>query len=616
MTYRDNYELHIEDSDKASVSKFIDDQIFEPSLPRRDRSTSAEIDSLPRRDRPVSAEVGSLPNRSRDILTRPDIGHAYGSLSTFHQIVPQPGSSPISALRAAQIAGSESPEDSTRKLPPGNRSTQGSRSSLRSTDGVRRPSVSFQPFKAPTLSSSPSPIDHTLQRNSLSKNSPLAALVEARNPTAARPTSRGSTNVESAPTSDLPRPPAVPRFSSSFGHRKSKLSAGGSKTEDDTSSGKASAVSSNAQPGSGLLAGEASSGSMQTDDDNIAEFLKLLDQKKTLRSFRPPRDGSGVETSNRRTNSALNRFQQMRESNTALTDSMSSSLMVHRTSTSSSQRTGNVPAMIAGTSTSVSTSPGKPISPLTPHTPAIPSRLSANSIAEYPVDSSASEDTATGPGQPTDTIGAIDIPNSPRPYQPSYRRSSSVAQRRDRPTSTDDDEIFPFGMRSASLGVNDDRPPLSLNQLANLSGDQPSQDTPSAQPPRDLVYGPMYEPVDSGTTPEPGVSSSARDERSAQRARAGPYRPRIGRGSGRGDTPPQGSSSSLAERSSASGSSDQRGGRFSIPRPGSTFDDDEPLFFAISDIPTANQPRRSLEEARGGGDSASSSKRGNRRGGS
>lgn len=629
-TYRANYDLRTEDSEEVLSSRFIGmhGQAFEPSLARRQERTAPH--------RTVTAEVGSLPSRSRMSEDRPDLGQAYGSLSTFHQIGAQLGSSPISALRAAQVAGSESPEDfSTRKVPPSLRSAQGSRSSARSTEGAlgvgRRPSVSFMPFKSPALSSSPSPNDPAFnpsQRNSLGKNSPLAALAEARNPTSARPTSRGSVstaeNIAAAAASDSSRPQPASRFSSSFGHRKSKLSTGGgSRTEDDTSSGKASAISSNAQPGSGVLAeGNTSSGSLQADDDNISDFLKLLDQKKDLRSFRSPiDDAGGGEASNRRTNAALNRYQRMRESNIALSESMSSSLMFHRSSASSSQRVGSVPAMVTGTSMSVSTSPGKPISPHTPHTPAIPSRLSANSIIEYPGEPQTLQNAGVHPPEPTTNppsdlnTGPIDIPNSPRPYRSSCRRSSSVAQRRNRAISTDDDDIFPFATRSASLGVNDDRPPPDLGALASYPSVPTQRDDSGSKDRRDVVYGPMYEAADSGSVSEQQAPVTGREEVSARRSRAGPYRPRIGRGGGRGDTPPQDSSSSLVERSSASGSSDQRGGRYSIPRPSSTFEEDEPLFFAMSDIAAVTQSHRNLDDSRGGGDSGSSSRRGSRRGG-
>ncbi len=637
VTYRNQCDFRVDDSEAYLSSRFMgmDEQYFEPSLGRREDPKGKRKDYVVR---PATEVAGSLPHDRRDSLTRPDQGQAYGSLSTFHQPGPPTSSSPLSALRAARIAGSESPEDTiTRRAPPSIRSAQGSRSSLRSADGGagvgRRPSVSFMPFKSPSLSASPSQAEQLMTsgpRGSLGKASPLAALAEARAPSTLGPhgsvPSRGSPIAADVPSvSSSPKPGPPQRYSSSFGHRKAKLSVGGSsRTEDDNSSGKASLNSSNAQPGSGVLAegGGASSGSIQTDDDNISDFLKLLDQKKDLKSFRHPNDQAANEASTRRTSAALNKFQRMRDSNDALYSSMSSSHLLQRSSSSSSR-----PPVAAGTSVSPSSSPGKPVSPHTAHTPAIPSRLSANSTIEYPhrVPSrgedrrprpAATDDTHAARSNRDPSTGAIDIPNSPRPFQPSYRRSSSAAQQ-PRNMPYDEDEMFPFAMRSASLGGVDDRPPVSLGALAGMhEGDVPDESAvavPSVEN-RESAFGSRFD-AEGSNRPQPS-SFERREEADSLQTRVTSYRPRIGRGSGRG-TPPQASSSSLAERGSGSGSSDHRGSRTSFTRPPSNFEDEEPLLFAMSDFGAAQQSHRSLEEGkggeRGGSDSGGSSRRGSRR---
>lgn len=640
VTYRSRCDFRIDDSEAFLSSRFMgmDKQYFEPSLGRKGSRTRKITEQM---------EVGSLPPK-RELPIRTDQGQAYGSMSTFHQIGPPAGTSPLSALRAARVAGSESPEDMAPKKTPANtRSAQGSRSSLRSADGApnagRRPSVSFMPFKTPSLSASPSQAEQmmtSVPRGSQGKSSPLAALAEVRAPSSLGPYGsvpmRGSPNANEqaipASTSTSPKPPPPTRYSSSFGHRKAKLSIGGSRTEDDNSSGKASIASSTTHPGSIVLAEAAgtSSGSVQTDDDNISEFLKLIDQKKDLKSFRKSNDAAATEASTRRTRTALNKFQRMRDSNAALSESMSSSLLLHRSSSSSSRHLSSVPAMVAGTSASPSSSPGKPISPQTPHTPAVPSRLSANSIAEYPHRVPSRDrgprpnitDGASNPRSARDrSTGPIDIPSSPRPFRPNYHRSSSVAQQ-PRAVQLDDDVVFPFGMRSASLGV-DDRPPLSLNALAG-SQDAAMQDDSAVAAPsleqQESGFGPVYGPA--ARTFARRKSTDSREEAGSVPIRGAPYRPRINRGSGRGNTPPQGSSSSLVERGSGSGGSDQRGGRYSFSRPPSTFEEEEPLLFAMSDFDATQQPRRSLEEGqwggkteRGSGDSGASSRRGSRRGG-
>lgn len=655
VSYRTNCDFRVDDSEALLSSHFIgmDEQFFKPSLagarvPEPAYSKGAK-------------EVGSLPPERGNRTDRPDRSQAYGSLSTFHQVGPPASSSPLSTLRAARDFTTPSPSDSPpQKIPPTLRSAQGSRSSIRSTEGIsgvrRRPSVSFMPFKAPSLSASPSQADQShpsSPRGSVGRTSTLSALAEARNrsslgpgaPSSPRGLSSSHENAIVSSTSSSPKPALVSRYSSSFGHRRARLSSGGaSKTEDDNnSSGKTSLTSSVAQPGSGILAeGGGSSGSLQTDDDNISDFLKLLDTKKDLKSFQAPNDSASVDASTRRTTAALSKFQRMRDSNAALSDSMSSSMLLHRSSSSSSRQLSSVPPMIAGTSMSTSSSPGKPISPHTPHTPAIPSRLSANSIAEYPhrsrndsrhrlsrEDHGPQLDDVSGEGTTEDAgTNAIDIPTSPRPYHPSYRRSSSVAQQhRALPVEDEIGDLLTFGMRSASLGA-DDRPPLSLSALLAL---QDGLDV--VMQPTDVherTYGPVPNPnaEDVSISRQRSPSFENPEEcpqapRNAAGSINSPYRLRLSRGSGRGFTPPQGSFSSLpGDRGSGSGSSDHRGGRYSFTRPGSNFEEEEPLLFAMSDF-GAGQSRRSLEEGRGassaaasdraGGDSGSYSRRGSRR---
>lgn len=635
VTCRTSCDFRIDESEA-----FLSSRLMGMDNPFSDRPTARRLESAPTRQNYMGQhlETGSAPRHTPTRPSLADQGQAYGSMSTFHQVGPQPGTSPMSALRAAHVAGSESPEDNIpKKLPPNTRSTQGSRSSLRSTDGPpnvgRRPSVSFMPFKAPSLSASPSQGEQMMSSvpragSSLGKSSPLAVLAEARHPSGHAPSRSSPSANEQAGSPSLAsstKPPATARYSSSFGHRKAKLSTGGSKTEDDNSSGKASATSSAAQPGSGVLPeGGTSSGSLQTDDDNISDFLKMLDQKKDLKSFRSAREGSSLDASTKRTSAQLSRFRGMRDSNSVLTDSMSSSLVNHRSSSSSSRQLANIPPMVAGTSMSASSSPGKPISPHTPHTPAIPSRLSANSIAEYAGPPSAdghrnrsSIDEEAPQDLPSHTPGAIDIPTSPRSFHPSYRRSSSLAQGH-RVMPPDDDEMFPMIMRSASLGP-DDRPPPSRSALIGLYEDSNRDETAVANPSVDnhASFGPplVLEQASSHAMGRQRSSEGQDPNASSHSRRGGVYRPHIGRGNWRTETAAQGSSSSLVERASAgSGSSDQRGGRYSFSRPTSTFEDEEPLLFAMSDFDTVQQNRRSREDLRGAShgawDSSGSSRRG------
>lgn len=677
VTYRINCDFRVDDAEAILSSRFMgaDDQYFRPSIPSEETSKVS------------GQEAGSMP-LSRRGIDNPDRTRAYGSLSTFHQIGPTTGASPISTLRAARELGTTSPSPPAsppqRLLPAAKISSLGRAALTGADDGsgmVRRPSVSFQPFKAPPLSASPSLVDAPNSASPrLGSTRPLSmgAAASARNtppPGVAssvghrKPMAAATEQAISSSTSASPKAAPISRYSSSFSHRRGRLSSGGpSKTdEDNNSSGKGSTASSNVQPGSGILAEATgtSADSLHADDENISDFLKMLDTKKDLLN---PVKAAAVDAATRRTSAALSRFHRMRDSNAALSDSMSSSLFLNRSSTTSSSRQlSSVPPMVTGTSTSTASSPGKQISPHTPHTPAIPSRLSSNSIISYneptagrsrrrsnldresPAEDTASEETALRPT--VSGVNAIDIPKSPRPFGPSYRRSSSAAQRR--PTAAnEDDELFPFGMRSVSLGA-EDRSQLSLSALvrqqefesatttAEPSSPDPRQSSPanadSAAPslPTSNPYPEVGEHP-SGTAGGPKTTSTSGNQS---------YQPRFSTSRGRGSSAgPQSHSSTssgnargnpipayLTERDrdrdpSGSGSNsgnstmDIRRGtgyRSASGRPpgaqAAPFDEEEPLLFAMSDFGAS---RRSLEEGRRGsvGNESGGTSGGSRRG--
>jgi len=609
VQYRTNCELSVDDSESLLSSHFIglDNTYLE--------QTNRELTQVP----------GSLPVNKVHSHGTPDLGQAYGSMSTFHQAGAPIGTSPMSALRAARDMPSSPMESPPQRLPPNHRTAQGSKSSLRSTEAPtyqRRTSVSFQPFKAGSLSSSPAPISgipaspgSSVGRpgSSLGRTAAPNPLTQPRNrtslttlpQTALRTPSLSNETAIASSASSSPKPAPIARYSSSFGHRRSRFSSGGgSKLEDDNlSSGKGSVASSQQRGSDVLNEGEgASSGSVKTDDENISDFLKLLEQKKDLKSFSKP-DTASRDASMRKTTAQLSKYQRMREPYNTLSDSVSSSMMLHRSSSSSSRQLSSVPPMVAGTSVSTASSPGKPISPHTPHTPAIPSRLSANSIIEYEPRRSRSrpsqprgEETAEVEerSESDEASNAIDIPTSPRPWN--YpRRSSSVAQQ----PRTIDDEPDLFGLRSASVPVDEgDRerdlerilaPDLTPSELfaqtellASASGDAP--------PAGLLNHGGAREEV-----PRP-VSTSGLP------AKRGTY---SGSGRGRGGFSSHGSSNSVATGGS---STTERQSRYNFASRNVSNDDDEPLLFQMSEIGAGS--RRSLEEARGGSSTGSGGRRG------
>ncbi|KAJ5619876.1 Autophagy-related protein 13 [Penicillium lagena] len=671
VTYRTNCDFRVDDSEALLSSRFMgaDDEIFRPSLPSEEAP------------RPLS-EAGSVPVERRTV-ENPDRTRAYGSLSTFHQVGPTTGASPISALRAIRDggAGSSSQSDSSPKKPfPAAKVSSASRPSHQPAEGgqsfPRRPSVSFQPFKAPALSASPALVEPS--------SAPSPRPGSARVPTgtsadfktmpppsvaasARRSAAVASEHAISSSNSASPKPAPISRYSSSFTHRRGRPSSGGTnKIEDDNSSGKASATSSSAQPGSGLLAeGTGTSGeSIHADDENISEFLKMLDLRKDLMN---PSNSTSLESGPRKptaASAALTRFQRMRDSNAALSESMSSSMHLRRSSNASSKQLSGVPPMVAGTSVSTASSPGKPISPHTPHTPAIRSRLSSNSVADdiepehdrqriprIEHDSPLEENPDETIHRDSSTAGAIDIPTSPRIFAPAYRRSSSAAQRRRPPVVSDDDEIFPFGMRSVSLGA-EERSHMSLGALQQQNQQQylsPDANAYQTQQERQSSAEDPHAPSESATGPYRESESLRGQTSSGQMAASSSsnpnlYQPRFSSSRGRGFSggPHSLSSASsslrgatipshLVERDadrdgnvsgSTSGNStvEVRRGSGQRSSGGRThpsqapFEEDEPLLFAMSDFGAS---RRSLEEGRhgnhGGADSSGGSRRGSGR---
>ncbi|KAF7551063.1 hypothetical protein G7Z17_g5274 [Cylindrodendrum hubeiense] len=609
VTYRNDCNFRVDDSEALLSSRFmgVDENFFRPSLPQQSD-----------RPRVPMAEVGSL----RDNRNRPNIGdlqQTYGSLSTFHGNGPL-GTSPISALRAVRPPGSDTsspPEslpisseiDGPSSLPIGRHTA--TRPTLRTIEGSsRRPSVSFQPFKAGSLSGSPITrqveADSPASPNSFSRPGGIPSLQQARNRTSL--TAGMPASLRGGPPPGLntaivgsPQPASTSRYSSSFTHRRGRLSFGGSRVGDDEqgSSGRQSLASSVAQPGSGLLAEVTgtSSESLQNEGDNISDFLKALDSKKTLKSFEPTKKG---DSATNRTVAQLSRFHMMRDSNNALTESMTSSVQMQRSSSSSSRQLTSVPGMVAPASMSASSSPGKPLSPHTPHTPhtpAIPSRLSENSIIDYTGQGRitsrqgrAPESAPSGPSREStitqDGTTAIDIPLSPRLN--SYQRRSSSAAQQNRALADEDETDLAFANRSISLGAEDREPPtmsillgrqMQLEEESTAQGGLPGGFQPAAE----IETAETSEMIQRGLSeenPPEGLIPVAPSSSPFGRRRY------MGMGAAHRQTPPQSS------RGSFTGSVNR------LARGDDELVGEEPLMFDLSEMDA--QGRRSIEEARGG----------------
>lgn len=622
VTYRTNCDFRLDESEAYLSSQLMrmDDQYFQPSLGKNQtrRMTSTTM----------ANEVGSLPINvsGKGLDNAVERNQAYGSLATFHYAGPPTASSPISALRTAQELASISPSEGfARNLPSSEPMSSSSRRSSRSDDAApafhRKTSIPFQPFKAGSLSSSPArgigssplsgvpfPRTSTLGDALAKSRIPSAGSLQS---TSVKPSLALTTELPSAPL-DATSPKTAPltRYSSSFGNRRTRTSftgitAIGASTsrseEDNTSSGRPSPASST-QPGSGLVpaSGGGSSGNIATDDDNISDFLKLLEQKKDLKSFNR-RDEAFKDASAKRTTAALSKYRGLRDSHSALTESLSTSLMLHRSSSSSSRQLSGIPPTLVGASVSTSSPPGKAMSPHTPHTPAIPSRLSANATIDDDIESelngsrprSSRERSRRREEQtPVRSSGrgssAIDIPTSPQRY-PHVRRSSSANQH---PRALEEE----FGMRSASLPV-EERPELSMSEILALQ--QPlARNVATAQANAvEPVSGtrsrvvPMHRKVSSSTdsTDVPRASGSVGGFGVAQQN----YASRCGRNlAGRGSSSSFGTGSGMSDRPS----------RYGFSARAAALDDDEPLLFTMSEL--GSQSRKSLEEGRGGGGGA------------
>jgi autophagy-related protein 13 len=266
----------------------------------------------------------------------------------------------------------------------------------------------------------------------------------------------------------------------------------------------------------------------------------------------------------------------------------------------------------------------KPLSPHTPHTPAIPSRLSENSIIDYPgghrqgahrlattadTVSEADVDAEGGDGEETQVpvsqegTTAIDIPLSPRLLQTvgsTNRRASSVAhQKRSTtvaPQVPDDDDVDVLGQRSISLGAEDREAPTLSTLLGKRSpkrdkgGDNPSSS--GAGHSRGKQLSSDLGPSSSSTGRSQGKirdQIEPKGESPGSHLLSGSYRARYStRGSG-------------AIRPSSSRGSFSGG---TGPRYGDGVDD-EPLVFAMSEL--ERDSRRSLEEQQGRGSTSAAS---------
>jgi len=355
----------------------------------------------------------------------------------------------------------------------------------------------------------------------------------------------------------------------------------------------------------------------------IRDFMSLLadGQRTSLKSFGRS-SSSTAESSVRRSGNPLSKFQRMKDSQSVLAESMTSSLLMQPPSSPStaSGTLSNVPPMVPSSTFSSSSSPGKPLSPHTPHTPAVPSRLSEGLTAQYAQrdqprrrrvpSPSASEPEGRNSNEEvitdgTATTSPLDIPLSPRIFGPRRALSMSQQPRDDIDGSGSIDyppmtTAFDNRRHSASLG-SVEMAQLSMSRQREL---RDASESPLTS--REVVEAESHQAQEqdealSFETPVP-PSIEGDGPRYAQRfnrvsgSSPSSYRGRFYASSrGRGDTP-TGSNSSIDRALSSNTRASQgvvgrRTPSWSRPNP-----EDEDLLFAMSDMTVAQHSRRSLDQ--------------------
>jgi len=378
VDYRASAAFGAVDSEFLLSSRFLSrDQGLPPTMSAAGRSlpgarTSERASDSEKQSR---TQYGSAADSRTTVRQPRAMLAAYGSLGTFHATGKR--ESPLSALQHQLNASDYDDEHMEGVL----KLTQGE---IDQQSYERRRSLLFQqksPFKAGSLSSSPLSITQTKEEDLLttkaaSKDATTASVTSV--PSSIPREKRVSLNTLPqqalrAPPSDTaiassgsssPKPAPVQRYSSSFSNRtRRQPSNATSQTGRSGGSGGSSTRNSAIEQ-----AGGASSAA-QSDEDSIADFVRLLegDRVKNHALSRPASRGSGVTTVN------LSKYSMMRDPSSALADEMSASSLIQGSSgTPPSRRLSNVPGL------STSSSPSRVLA----YQPHVRSRLSTHSIAE------------------------------------------------------------------------------------------------------------------------------------------------------------------------------------------------------------------------------------------
>ena len=359
LDYRKNCGFGVADQESLLSSRFLGIDEGIPTLPAGGSLPGARSERPREHYSSTAVPAATTRERPRGLLG------AYGSLGTFHG--PDKRGSPVSELKQRAIEGDyEDDDDYMHRV-----------DALQDEDGVpRRTSGNYvenPPFKVGSLASSPRPspspgtsvgrTESVLTKygggGASSKRTSLNALPQQQ---LRAPYIPNETAVASSGSSS-PKPAPV-RYSSSFANRTKRFtSQSGRAGESNTSSGRGSSDSKERSDQLNEGTGADSSGT-KTDEDDIASFISDLEKSKDIKFHTPPSARDNVVN--------LAKYAQMRDPSTQLAEEMSSSSLIHTSSTPPSRRLSNVPGL------STSSSPSRALA----HAPHVRSRLSTHSIVE------------------------------------------------------------------------------------------------------------------------------------------------------------------------------------------------------------------------------------------
>ncbi|KAG0268842.1 autophagy protein 13, partial [Linnemannia exigua] len=387
VTYRSNVEFQVDESEAVLSSRFIDmdENYFTPTIvthsqessaPTRRQQSSALLAQRPSSEvyssggfqesinpvptlRPRRNSAQSLQQRSGDYsssqssvsslgtrMSRRGSSGAPGSLFTSTDNQNVSGTPPFSVAHGGHAAVAKHYVDPIMESPPFKLSTS-------QTDNRRQPSSSFSPFKSPSLSSSPSPSFLEAQPQSLSSrpssihlhrspSSSSISRVQSSQQTMQNSMHLGSIPKTAGTLSSLPgggvnmlstsiksnasSSTSAPRVTSSFGHR------------HDSSGRRASSESLPPGRNRNSIVGNSSLFQLTPDDDDVNEFMKMLEAPEPLKMFGKAgvsgigssfaSDDNNLTASGLKTKSTLDRFQQLKQTNSNLSDSMSNSQLL------------------------------------------------------------------------------------------------------------------------------------------------------------------------------------------------------------------------------------------------------------------------------------------------